>query len=70
MFIVVEIGFDPNEYLVSEGSGSVILIVRLVSGILQQEILVEFETAPGNVTSAGSLKKVEKRTSGLTKCMF
>ena len=57
MFIVVEIGFDPNEYLVSEGNSSVILIVRLVSGILQQEILVEFETAPGNVTSAGKLEK-------------
>ena len=52
------IGFDPEEYVVSENDGSVTLIVRLISGVLEREIVVDFETTPGTATSAGSLNNL------------
>ena len=52
------IGFDSTEYIVSENDGSVIINVRLFSGVLEPDcdVLVNFETAPGTATSSGNLK--------------
>ena len=56
-FAAVTIGFDPDDYTVNETDGSVTLMVRLISGILERDVIVNFETTPGSATSAGSLKK-------------
>ena len=53
----VTIGFDPEEYFVNEADGSVSLTVRLISGVLEREAVVSFETSPGSATSAGNLIK-------------
>ena len=31
-------------------------MVRLINGILEREVVVDFATSPGTATSAGSLK--------------
>ena len=51
------IGFDPEEYVVYEMDGSITLMVRLFSGVLEREILVDFKTAPHTATSIGTLKQ-------------
>ena len=56
-FIAVTIGFDPDQYFTNEADGSVSLMVRLISGVLEREIVVDFETSPGSATSAGNLIK-------------
>ena len=50
------IGFDPDEYTVNESDGSVIMMVRLISGVLEREVVVDFETTPGTATSAGNFR--------------
>ena len=56
------IGFDPEEYVVSENDGSVTLMVRLISGVLEREVIVDFETSPGTATSAGDLNNLKYST--------
>ena len=53
--IAVTIGFVPEEYLVNETDGSVVLMVHLIDGVLEREAVVSFETSPGSATSAGNL---------------
>ncbi len=53
----VTIGFDPTEYAVNEADGSVTLRVRILDGVLEREVVVDFETTPGSATSSGNLKK-------------
>ena len=48
------IGFDPDAYTVAENGGSVMLMVRLINGVLEREVTVEFETSPGTAASTGS----------------
>ena len=55
-FAAVTIGFDPDEYTFSEPDGSVTLMVRLISGVLEREVVVDFETSPGSATSAGNFR--------------
>ena len=57
-FAVVTIGFDPDDYTVNETDGSVTLMVRLISGVLERDVIVNFETTPGSATPTGSLKKI------------
>ena len=45
-------GFQPDEYEVNEDEGSVTLTVRLLSGVLERNVTVFFETSPGTATSA------------------
>ena len=47
------IGFDPDDYTVNEADGSVSLMVRLISGVLEREVVVDFQTTPGSATSGG-----------------
>ena len=47
------IGFDPDDYTVNEAD-SVMLAVRLISGVLERDVIVDFKTTPGSATSAGS----------------
>ena len=51
------IGFVPNEYNVSENGGSITLMVGLISGVLEREVIVNFTTKPDTATSTGSLIK-------------
>lgn len=52
---MVTIGFDSEKYAVTESDRFVVLIVRLIEGVLQRDILVHFKTAAGTATSTGSL---------------
>ena len=38
------IGFDPDSYRVPEDAGTVLLNVRLISGVLQTEVSIKFFT--------------------------
>ena len=50
----VVVGFDPTEYEVDEDDGSVTLTVRLISGVLERNVTVFFQTGSGTATSAGT----------------
>ena len=52
--VEVVVGFDPTEYEVDEDDGSVTLTVHLISGVLERNVTVFFQTGPGNATSAGT----------------
>ena len=45
------IGFDPESYIVGEADGSATLTVRLISGTLERNVTVFFETNPGTAGS-------------------
>ena len=45
------IGFDPEEYVVSENDGSVTLMVRHINGVLEREVIVNFNTESVSATS-------------------
>ena len=45
------IGFDPDSYTVNEVEGSVVLTIRVLSGMLGIPVEVQFETTPGTATS-------------------
>ena len=45
------IGFDPESYIVGEAGGSATLTVRLISGTLERNVTVFFETNPGTASS-------------------
>ena len=66
---VVTIGFDPDQYTVSEPDGTVTLMVRLINGVLERDITVDFETSPGTATSAGNLNK-RKSSLDFTECVL
>ena len=52
MFLVVTIGFDPEEeYTVSEKGGNITLNVYLFNGSLERDVVVNFETEIGTATS-------------------
>ena len=61
-FAAVTIGFDPNTYTVNEPDGSVILMVHLISGVLEREVIVNFETSPGSATGNFKINKIYKYT--------
>ena len=48
------IGFDPEDYVVRETDGQAVLMVRLISGTLDRDVTVFFETSPGSATEAGT----------------
>ena len=50
----MRIGFDPEEYAVRETDGQAVLMVRLISGTLERDVTVLFETSPGSATEAGT----------------
>ena len=52
--VEVVVGFDPTEYEVDEDDGSVTLTVRLISGVLERNVTVFFQTGPGTATSTGT----------------
>lgn len=54
MHTVVQVGFDPVDYVVAEPAGEVVLTVRIFNGTLQREITVLFETDPGTATQIGT----------------
>ena len=48
------VGFDPLEYVVSENDGNITLNVRLLSGTLERDIVIDFNTPDDDIsTSAG-----------------
>ena len=49
-------GFDPVQYRVNEGAGSVTLFVVLLEGILEREVNLQFSTIEGTATSSGIVK--------------
>ena len=54
--VVVTIGFDPpNDIEVSENDGNVTLNVRLLSGILERNISINFSTTDNATASAGAI---------------
>jgi hypothetical protein len=69
-FTAVTIGFDSTDYTVNEADGSVTLMVRLLNGILEREVVVDFETTPGSATSSGNLKKSKIISTNFIKCVF
>jgi hypothetical protein len=64
----VTIGFDPADYTVNEADGSVTLMVRLLNGVLEREVVVDFETTPGSATSSGNLKNPKIYQTDFIKC--
>lgn len=53
------VGFDPLEYVVSENDGNITLNVYLFSGILERDIIIDFNTPDDDTaTSAGAILAV------------
>ena len=46
----MRIGFQPVEYEVSEGDGFVVLNILLLSGTLDRDLVVLFQTDPESAT--------------------
>ena len=49
-------GFDPVQYRVNEGAGSVTLFVVLLEGTLEREINLQFTTVKGTAIASGIVK--------------
>ena len=52
---VVTIGFNPLEYEVSEADSRVVLNISIFNGILERDIIINFETRPNSATSEGAI---------------
>ena len=46
-------GFDPVQYTVNEGAGSVTLFVVLLDGTLESEVNLQFSTVEGTAIATG-----------------
>ena len=56
---VVEIGFDPDTYTVDEGSGTITLTVKVLSGDLGRDVTVSYETMDGSAIAGEDYTTVQ-----------
>ena len=56
LHIGARFGFDPVQYRVNEGAGSVTLFVVLLEGTLEREVNLQFTTVEGTAIASGIIK--------------